>query len=65
MKHLVDLDDELLQQAMDQLGTRTIKATVDEALRIATDRKRAELRQAIDGLAKIFADQPFDRSEAW
>ena len=66
MKHLVDLDDELLHLAMNRLGTGTIKATVSEALRLATERDRAELQDAMDGLAKILAESPpFDRSEAW
>ena len=66
MKHLVDLDDELLHQAMDRLGTSTIKATVDEALRIVTDRRRAELERAFDRLGELAAELPFvDRSQAW
>ncbi|HLQ33167.1 MAG TPA: type II toxin-antitoxin system VapB family antitoxin [Chloroflexota bacterium] len=66
MKHLVDMDDELLEQAKACLGTPTIKATVDEALRIVTNRRAAELREAMRRLGEIFAEMPdFDRSQAW
>ena len=66
MKHLVDMDDELLEEARARLGTPTIKATVDEALRIVTNRKAAEQRDAMRRLGEIFAKIPdFDRSEAW
>lgn len=66
MKHLVDIDDELLEQAKTCLRTPTIKATVDEALRRATTRKADEQREALRGLGQIFAKIPdFDRSEAW
>ena len=66
MKHLVDIDDELLRQAMDCLGTSTIKATVDEALRTVTDRRRAALRKSFEQLGEAMSKIPdFDRSEAW
>jgi Arc/MetJ family transcription regulator len=66
MKHLVDIDDELLERAKACLGTPTIKATVDEAFRVVTQRKAAEQREAMKKLAELLAkDPPFDRSEAW
>jgi len=66
MKHLVDIDDELLERAQSCLRTPTIKATVDEALRVVTNRRAAELREAFQRLGEIFAEMPdFDRSEAW
>ena len=66
MKHLVDLDDELLKEAMDLLGTPTIKATVDEALRVVARREATKQIDALRGLAEIFARIPdFDRSQAW
>ena len=66
MKHLVDMDDELLHEAMERLGTATIKATVDEALRIATERKRAERQRAWERFVKLADEIPLaDRSEAW
>ena len=66
MKHLVDLDDTLLAQAQACLGTSTIKATVDEALRIATDRKQAERQRAWEDFIKLAKELPLaDRSQAW
>ncbi len=66
MKHLVDVNDELLQRAMTVLGTSTIKATVDEALKIATERDRAKLEAAIDRLAVVVSEMPvLDRANAW
>lgn len=66
MKHLVDLDETLLEQARATLGTRTIKDTVNEALRLATGRKRAELDAAMDELAELVRVLPVqDRANAW
>ncbi len=66
MKHLVNLDDELLEQARTCLGTGTIKDTVNEALRLASNAKRRELNEALDNLGLLAASTPLvDRSEAW
>jgi len=66
MKHLVDLDEALLEQARATLGTTTIKDTVNEALRLAADRKRAELDAAMDELAELVRILPLqDRANAW
>ncbi|HZT96599.1 MAG TPA: type II toxin-antitoxin system VapB family antitoxin [Chloroflexota bacterium] len=66
MKHLVNLDDELLEQARTCLGTTTIKDTVNEALRLASDAKRRQLDEALDDLAFLSAELPIrDRSDGW
>ena len=66
MKHLVDLNETLLEQARATLGTSTIKDTVNEALRLAADRKRAELNAAMDELAELVRALPVqDRASAW
>jgi Arc/MetJ family transcription regulator len=66
MKHLVDVDETLLEQARATLGTRTIKDTVNEALRLAADRKRAELDAAMNELAELVRTLPVqDRANAW
>ena len=66
MKHLVDLDDALLQDAMRCLRTKTIKATVDQALKAATASRRAELERAFERFGELAAELPIvDRSEAW
>ena len=55
-KRLVDIDDAALDAAREALGTRTIKDTVDAALRAASDlaaRRRHLERFRADGLADL------------
>lgn len=61
-KRLIDVDDVALDAARAELGTRTIKDTVNEALRRAAAARRANLDQALDVLASTELD---DRSTAW
>jgi Arc/MetJ family transcription regulator len=61
-KHLVDIDEQALRSARSELGTRTIKDTVNRALSLAgKDRERA-IKEALDRLAgQDFAP----RESAW
>lgn len=61
-KRLVDLDDEALAAARARLRTRTIKDTVNEALRRAAAERRSELGHALDTLGTAELDE---RSDAW
>lgn len=61
-KHLVDLDEEALGAARAELGTATIKDTVNEALRRATSQRARLVAAALDRLAT--AELP-DRDDAW
>jgi Arc/MetJ family transcription regulator len=61
-KHLVDLDEEALGAARAELGTATIKETVNEALRRATLSRDRRVAAAFDVLANAHLD---DRAEAW
>lgn len=61
-KRLIDVDDDALDAARAQLGTRTIRDTVNEALRQAARRRDAELASALSVLADAELD---DRSAAW
>ncbi|MCA1675431.1 MAG: hypothetical protein LC799_25685 [Actinobacteria bacterium] len=61
-KHLIDLDEEMLGAARAELGTKTIKDTVNEALRRATLRRERRTAAALDVLADACLD---DRAEAW
>ena len=61
-KHLIDVDDHALSAARAELGTTTIKDTVNEALRRATGERSRRVRQALDLLAG--ADLG-DREQAW
>jgi len=61
-KHLIDLDEETLGAARAELGTTTIKDTVNEALRRATSRREHRVAAALDRLADAHLD---DRAQAW
>ena len=61
-KHLIDLDEEALGGAQAEMGTTTIKDTVNRALRQATAARRQRVLSALD----VFAQASLaDRSQAW
>jgi Arc/MetJ family transcription regulator len=61
-KHLVDIDDVTLEEARAALGTKTIKHTVNEALRRMAESRPERITAALDVLASFDLE---DRSEAW
>ena len=61
-KHLVDIDEDALDDAKRELGTSTIKETVNLALRRAGTRKRHDVKRQLDVLAR--ADLAA-REQAW
>lgn len=61
-KRLIDVDDDALDAARAHLGTRTIKDTVNEALRRAGRERDAQLKRALALLADADLD---DRAAAW
>jgi Arc/MetJ family transcription regulator len=61
-KHLVDIDDDILGVARAQLGTETIKETVNEALRRVSLGRSKSVSRAIDVLARAKLK---DRDRAW
>jgi Arc/MetJ family transcription regulator len=61
-KHLVDIDDEALGAAQAELGTETIKETVNEALRRVSRRRSKAVMNAIDVLVRA---KLRDRESAW
>jgi Arc/MetJ family transcription regulator len=61
-KHLVDIDDDSLAAARAELGTTTIKDTVNESLRRAARTRDERVEKALDVLAE--ADLS-DREDAW
>jgi Arc/MetJ family transcription regulator len=61
-KHLVDIDEEALQAARAELGTQTIKETVNQALRRAGAEHGAAVKKRLDVLAR--ADLA-PRNQAW
>jgi Arc/MetJ family transcription regulator len=61
-KRLIDVDDEALDAARAHFGTRTIKDTVNEALRRAAHQRDVELGRSLAVLAEAVLA---DRSDAW
>jgi Arc/MetJ family transcription regulator len=61
-KHLVDVDEDSLGAARAELGTRTIKDTVNEAVRQAGSGRRERVLAALDALATA---PEADRAAAW
>ena len=61
-KHLVDIDDEVLGAARAELGTKSIKETVNEALRRVSRGRRKSVARAIDVLIRGKLE---DRDRAW
>ena len=61
-KHLVDIDDDALSAARAQLGTETIKETVNQALRRAGQTRSKTVTVALDRLARAALGQ---RDDAW
>lgn len=61
-KRLINVDDEALAAARATLGTATIKDTVNQSLRLAAARRKAELDDSLAVLADAGLD---DRAAAW
>jgi Arc/MetJ family transcription regulator len=62
VKHLIDLDEQALDAARAELGTATIKETVNEALRRATKERGRRIAAALDVIGRAGLE---DRTEAW
>lgn len=61
-KRLVDIDEEALRAAQAELGTTTIKETVNRALRQASGDTRRTVKLRLDALARV---PPAAREDAW
>jgi Arc/MetJ family transcription regulator len=61
-KHLIDIDEEALAAARAELGTATIRATVNEALRLAIGDRQDRVERHLETLANV---QLCSREEAW
>ena len=61
-KRLVDIDEQALAAARAELGTKTLKDTVNEALRRAAPARNRRVARALDTLARARLQ---DRSVAW
>lgn len=61
-KHLIDIDEKALSAARAELGTDTIKATVNAALEAAAFPRAPRVAKALDMLADSALE---DREHAW
>jgi Arc/MetJ family transcription regulator len=61
-KHLVDIDEDALRRARAQLGTDTIKDTVNDALRRVSGERQRAAKASLDVLARARLE---DRERAW
>jgi Arc/MetJ family transcription regulator len=61
-KRLVDIDESALVAAKIELGTKTLKDTVNEALRRVAPRRNVRVAKALNTFAKA---KLADRSAAW
>jgi len=61
-KHLIDLDEDALSAARAELGTATIKDTVNEALRRTTSERARCVAASLDVLGAANLN---DRVDAW
>jgi Arc/MetJ family transcription regulator len=61
-KHLVDIDEQALSAARSELGTRTIKETVNRALRQAVNNRDKKVKKALEVLA---SSDLATREDAW
>jgi Arc/MetJ family transcription regulator len=61
-KHLVDIDEKALSAARSELGTRTIKETVNRALRQAVKDRDERVKKAFEVLA---GTELASREDAW
>ena len=57
---LLDVDEDLLQEAASALGTATKKDTVNSALRLAVEESRARRERALANLQHIADQGGFD-----
>jgi Arc/MetJ family transcription regulator len=61
-KHWVDIDEKALSAARSELGTRTIKETVNRALRQAVKDRDKKVKKAFEVLA---SSELAPREDAW
>ena len=61
-KHLIDIAEEALRAARAELGTQTIKDTVNQALRRAGAENRPTVKERLDALARA---ELLSREQAW
>lgn len=64
-KHLVDIDDKTLRAAQRRLQTRTIKETVNRALRAVAGAEPSNVKRVKRALDELSRTMLEDREAAW
>jgi Arc/MetJ family transcription regulator len=62
---VIEIDEDLLAEATGILHAASMKEAVNEALRFVVTEKRRRQAEAIESLGNWFAENPFDKDEAW
>ena len=62
---VIEVDEELLAEATEILHAASMKEAVNEALRFVVTERRRRQSEAIESLGDWFAENPFDKDEAW
>jgi Arc/MetJ family transcription regulator len=62
---VIEIDEDLLAEATEILRAATMKEAVNEALRFVVTEKRRRQSEAIESLGDWFAQNPFDKDDAW
>ena len=62
---VIEVDEELLAEATEILHAASMKEAVNEALRFVVTERRRRHSEAIEALGEWFAENPFDKDEAW
>jgi Arc/MetJ family transcription regulator len=62
---VIGLDKDLLAEATEILNASSTEEAVNEALRFVVTEKRRGQAQAIESLSDWFAENSFDKNDAW
>jgi Arc/MetJ family transcription regulator len=62
---VIEVDEELLAEATEILHAASMKEAVNEALRFVVTERRRRQSEAIESLGDWFAENPFDKDQAW
>jgi Arc/MetJ family transcription regulator len=62
---VIEVDEDLLAEATEILHASTMKEAVNAALRFVVTEKRRRQSEAIESLGDWFAENPFEKDDAW
>jgi Arc/MetJ family transcription regulator len=62
---VIELDEDLLAEATESLNAVSTTEAVNGALRFVVTEKRRRQAEAIESVGGWFAENPFDKDDAW